>query len=167
MQNTTFSKLVKTTLHGHFEFLRSKIPLNPPLLRLCCKKHLTNLSPDHSHYGLILPKFDVNLDFLRLPSPLLSSSVFWSTTSYVNLAALYGMFSLLIRIELSVSGNFLFATSEGSGANGFYRAVTSHGVGMVFLFIMPGIISALGNWAIPHTYSGIDFATPRLNNLAF
>jgi heme/copper-type cytochrome/quinol oxidase subunit 1 len=38
---------------------------------------------------------------------------------------------------------------------------------MVFLFIMPGLISALGNWAIPHTYSGIDFATPRLNNLAF
>ena len=32
---------------------------------------------------------------------------------------------------------------------------------------MPGLISALGNYAIPHTYSGIDFATPRLNNLAF
>ena len=45
--------------------------------------------------------------------------------------------------------------------------MTSHGVGMVFLFIMPGLISALGNWLVPHTYSGIDFATPRLNNLAF
>lgn len=38
---------------------------------------------------------------------------------------------------------------------------------MVFLFIMPGLISSLGNYVIPHTYSGIDFATPRLNNLAF
>jgi heme/copper-type cytochrome/quinol oxidase subunit 1 len=38
---------------------------------------------------------------------------------------------------------------------------------MVFLFIMPGLISALGNYVVPHTYSGIDFATPRLNNLAF
>lgn len=63
-----------------------------------------------------------------------------------------------------MAGSFLF--SEGS-QGAFYRAVTSHGVGMVFLFIMPGLISALGNYTIPHTYSGIDFATPRLNNLAF
>lgn len=38
---------------------------------------------------------------------------------------------------------------------------------MVFLFIMPGIISGLGNFSVPHGYSGLDFATPRLNNLAF
>ena len=38
---------------------------------------------------------------------------------------------------------------------------------MIFLFIMPGLISAMGNWVIPHTYCGSDFATPRLNNLAF
>lgn len=95
---------------------------------------------------------------------ILSSSVFWSTTSYINLSTLYGIFSILIRIELSVSGMFLF--SDGN-QNSFYRAVTSHGVGMVFLFIMPGLISALGNYIIPHTYCGIDFATPRLNNLAF
>jgi cytochrome c oxidase subunit 1 len=82
----------------------------------------------------------------------------------VNLAALYGVFSVLIRTEVSVAGAFLF--SDGS-QNGFYRAVTSHGVGMVFLFIMPGLISSLGNYVVPHTYSGIDFATPRLNNLAF
>jgi cytochrome c oxidase subunit 1 len=60
----------------------------------------------------------------------------------------------------------MFLFSDGN-QNSFYRAVTSHGVGMVFLFIMPGLISALGNYIIPHTYCGIDFATPRLNNLAF
>lgn len=98
-----------------------------------------------------------NLNFL-------TSSVFWSTTSFVNLAALYGLFSLLVRLELSVAGAFLF--SDGN-QNAFYRAVTSHGLGMVFLFIMPGLISALGNYVIPHSYAGIDFATPRLNNLAF
>jgi len=32
---------------------------------------------------------------------------------------------------------------------------------------MPGLISALGNFSIPHTFSGVDFAAPRLNNLAF
>ena len=63
-----------------------------------------------------------------------------------------------------MSGSFLFGDSN-HGA--FYRAVTAHGVGMVFLFIMPALISALGNFTIPHTFSGIDFATPRLNNLAF
>ena len=82
----------------------------------------------------------------------------------MSLSALYGVFSLLIRMELSSSGTFLF--SDGN-QNGFYRAVTSHGLGMVFLFIMPGLISALGNFVLPHTYAGIDFATPRLNNLAF
>jgi len=109
----------------------------------------------------VLPGFETKISF---SSSWFSSSVFWSTTSYVNLASLYGLFSILIRVELSVSGSFLF--SDGN-QGAFYRAVTSHGVGMVFLFIMPGLISALGNYAIPHTYSGIDFATPRLNNLAF
>lgn len=89
--------------------------------------------------------------------------MFWSTSSYIQLAALYGIFSLFIRIELSTSGSFLFSEHT----NAFYRAVTSHGLGMVFLFIMPGIISSLGNFSIPHSYAGNDFATPRLNNLAF
>ena len=70
----------------------------------------------------------------------------------------------MIRIELSVSGAFVFGANNSSS---FYRAVTAHGVGMVFLFIMPALISALGNWTIPHSYCGLDFATPRLNNMAF
>lgn len=82
----------------------------------------------------------------------------------MHLAALYSIFSVLIRLELSVAGTFLF---EDGSQNGFYRAVTSHGLGMVFLFIMPGLISGLGNFSVPHTYAGLDFATPRLNNLAF
>ena len=38
---------------------------------------------------------------------------------------------------------------------------------MVFLFIMPGIISAMGNLHVPTLLGFVDFATPRLNNLAF
>ena len=63
-----------------------------------------------------------------------------------------------------MAGTFIFGDGN---QNGFYRAVTSHGLGMVFLFIMPGIISGLGNFAVPSSFSGVDFATPRLNNLAF
>lgn len=51
--------------------------------------------------------------------------------------------------------------------NSYYRAVTAHGLGMVFLFIMPGLISAVGNLQVPQSLGLLDFATPRLNNLAF
>jgi cytochrome c oxidase subunit 1 len=80
------------------------------------------------------------------------------------LSTLYSAFSVLIRIELSTVGSFIFSESY---QNNYYRAVTSHGLGMVFLFIMPGIISGLGNYTIPSGYAGLDFSTPRLNNLAF
>ena len=100
----------------------------------------------------------------RLAATLVNASVSWSTTSFVNLSALYSSFSLLIRIELGVQGLYLFRDGQ---QNNFYRAVTAHGVGMVFLFIMPGIISAMGNLHVPTILGFVDFATPRLNNLAF
>ena len=71
----------------------------------------------------------------RLAATLVNALVSWSTTSFVNLSALYSSFSLLIRIELGVQGLYLFRDGQ---QNNFYRAVTAHGVGMVFLFIMPG-----------------------------
>ena len=37
---------------------------------------------------------------------------------------------------------------------------------MVFLFIMPGIISAMENLHVPTLLGFVDFATSRLNNLA-
>ena len=74
------------------------------------------------------------------------SSVSWSTTSFVNLSALYSSFSLLIRVELGVQGLYLFRDGH---QNNFYRAVTAHGLGMVFLFIMPGVISSMGNLHLP------------------
>ena len=87
-----------------------------------------------------------------------------TTTSFLNLGFLYAAFSLFLRTELGVSGLYFF--SDGS-QNFFYRAVTAHGLGMVFLFVMPGLISALGNLALPQALGILDFATPRLNNLAF
>jgi cytochrome c oxidase subunit 1 len=52
-------------------------------------------------------------------------------------------------------------------ASSFVRSTTVHGLGMVFLFIMPGVISALGNFVVPQSFCLLDFATPRLNNMAF
>lgn len=34
---------------------------------------------------------------------------------------------------------------------------------MIFLFIMPTLISYAGNWLVPQTYNAYDFATPRVN----
>lgn len=82
----------------------------------------------------------------------------------MNLSALYSVFSVLIRIELGVQGLYIFRDGL---QNGFYRSVTAHGLGMVFLFIMPGLISALGNLHVPSILGMLDFATPRLNNLAY
>lgn len=94
----------------------------------------------------------------------LYSQVGYHTSSFFHLAALYFLFSSLIRFEVgSPSLNFFTETS----AHSFARSTTSHGLGMVFLFIMPGIISSVGNFALPEILGFLDFSTPRLNNLAF
>lgn len=72
--------------------------------------------------------------------------------------------SALIRIEVGTSGLYIFSDSSGDA---YCRLVTAHGLGMVFLFIMPALISAMGNWLVPQSYGALDFATPRLNNIAF
>lgn len=41
--------------------------------------------------------------------------------------------------------------------------ISCHGLGMVFLFLMPLLVSFVGNWMIPTGFSIADFASPRLN----
>ena len=70
----------------------------------------------------------------------------------------------LVRIELGDAGLYLF---EDGNFNSYYRSITAHGLGMVFLFIMPGLISFVGNMSLPTSLNIVDFVTPRLNNFAF
>jgi len=49
----------------------------------------------------------------------------------------------------------------------YNRLITGHGLGMIFLFIMPLLISFLGNWQLPQSYMALDFIVPRLNLLSF
>ena len=76
---------------------------------------------------------------------------------------LFDHFSILIRIELNSLGLML---TFGDGVI-YNRLITAHGLGMVFLFIMPLLISFLGNWKIPVSFSMQDFALPRINILAY
>ena len=95
---------------------------------------MLSLTPVSLHHFSFCAKEKFLFTNFRLAATLVNASVSWSTTSFVNLSALYSSFSLLIRIELGVQGLYLFRDGQ---QNNFYRAVTAHGVGMVFLFIMP------------------------------
>ena len=80
-----------------------------------------------------------------------------------------GLFALLIRLNLWNSGNVtggLGQTKLLSNEN--YNSVfTSHGVVMIFLFIVPGIPATLGNFVLPLMIGAKDVAFPKLNRFSF
>jgi cytochrome c oxidase subunit 1 len=72
-----------------------------------------------------------------------------------------GIFALLVRLSLlypnAQAGNKLF------DAETYNRVFTLHGAVMVFLFIIPSIPGALGNFVMPLMLGAKDVAFPRLN----
>jgi cytochrome c oxidase subunit 1 len=80
----------------------------------------------------------------------------------VSLAFLVGgVFALLVRLELFSRGKTIV---DGETYNRFF---TLHGAAMVFLFIIPSVPGALGNFFIPIMIGAKDVAFPRLNLLSF
>jgi cytochrome c oxidase subunit 1 len=71
--------------------------------------------------------------------------------------ALGGIFALLIRLELLNPGQDIM------GPETYNRMFTLHGAIMIFLFIIPGIPAALGNFVLPLMLGAKDVAFPRLN----
>jgi cytochrome c oxidase subunit 1 len=68
---------------------------------------------------------------------------------------------LLMRLELIAPGRTIMAAQT-------YNALfTLHGVIMIFLFIIPGIPAALGNFMLPLQIGAQDVAFPRLNLLSW
>ncbi len=68
-----------------------------------------------------------------------------------------GVFALLIRTELLTPGRTIM------DADTYNQIFTLHGAVMIFLFIIPGIPAALGNFALPLMLGAKDVAFPRLN----
>lgn len=68
-----------------------------------------------------------------------------------------GVFALLLRTEL------LLPTKIFMTAKQYNQAFTLHGAIMVFLFIIPSIPGALGNFLLPIQLGAKDVAFPRLN----
>lgn len=73
------------------------------------------------------------------------------------------MFSVLIRMELSFTGNQYF-----NGDHQLYNVVvTAHAFIMIFFMVMPAMIGGFGNWFVPLMIGAPDMAFPRLNNISF
>jgi cytochrome c oxidase subunit I len=72
-----------------------------------------------------------------------------------------GIFALLVRIELMFPGKTIV---DGETYNRFF---TLHGAIMVFLFIIPSVPAALGNFFLPIMLGAKDVAFPRLNMFSF
>ena len=68
-----------------------------------------------------------------------------------------GLLALLIRLELwQPGGQFMDADT-------YNRVFTLHGAIMIFLFIIPSIPAAIGNFVLPILIGARDVAFPRLN----
>src|SRR5437588_4033960 len=72
-----------------------------------------------------------------------------------------GVFAMSVRLKLLYPGPFLF------DALTYNRLFTLHGVTMIFLFMIPAIPSAFGNFVLPLMIGARDVAFPRLNLASF
>lgn len=68
-----------------------------------------------------------------------------------------GVFALLVRTELLTPQRTIM------DADTYNQMFTLHGAVMIFLFIIPGIPAALGNFVLPIMLGAKDVAFPRLN----
>ncbi len=81
--------------------------------------------------------------------------------SILAMFLLGGVFALLIRTELLTPQHTIM------GQDTYNRVFTLHGTIMIFLFLIPGIPSALGNFVLPIMLGAKDVAFPRLNLASF
>jgi cytochrome c oxidase subunit 1 len=72
-----------------------------------------------------------------------------------------GLFALSMRMKLLQPGPFLM------DALSYNRLFTLHGIVMVWLFLIPAIPSAFGNFMLPLMLGARDVAFPRLNLASF
>jgi cytochrome c oxidase subunit 1 len=94
------------------------------------------------------------------------------TTDHKRIALLYlasitvmfllgGIFALLIRLELMTPGGDLVQ------AETYNKLFTTHGIVMVFFFLIPSIPAVLGNFLLPLMIGAKDVAFPRINLLSW
>ena len=81
--------------------------------------------------------------------------------SVLLMLALGGLFAMLIRIEHLTPGPTIVSEYM------YNRLFTLHGITMVWLFMIPSIPAAFGNFLLPIMLGAKDVAFPRLNLLSY
>jgi cytochrome c oxidase subunit I len=72
-----------------------------------------------------------------------------------------GILAMLIRTELLTPGPTIM------NADTYNKVFTLHGAVMIFLFIIPGIPAAMGNFFLPIMLGAKDVAFPKLNLMSY
>jgi cytochrome c oxidase subunit I len=114
--------------------------------------HVEHHDIDYLHDGSLL-SWMTTVDHKKLGVMYLWSVLF--------MFFLGGVFALLVRLELFAPGHTIM------DAEAYNKAFTLHGAVMVFLFIIPSIPAALGNFVLPIMLGAKDVAFPRLNLASF
>jgi cytochrome c oxidase subunit 1/cytochrome c oxidase subunit I+III len=83
---------------------------------------------------------------------------FWATLVFFGAG---GIEAMLIRTQLATSNNDVL------GPQLFNQLFTTHGLTMIFWFIIPMTTGAFGNYLVPLMVGARDMAFPRMNALSF
>jgi cytochrome c oxidase subunit 1 len=128
---------------------------------------MANQPTAQAHHPPVLE--DVSVNYITSPKGLMS----WLTTvDHKRIGIMYlwavlgafllgGIFALFLRIELLTPKETIMT------AETYNKVFTLHGVIMVFLFIIPSIPAALGNFVLPLMLGAKDVAFPRLNLFSY
>ncbi len=110
-------------------------------------------APNYLHDGTTVMSWLNTRDHKRVGVMFLVSVIFFFLIG--------GIFALLLRFKLLEPGPFFV------DAIGYNRLFTLHGIVMIFLFLIPSIPSAFGNFVLPLMLGARDVAFPRLNLASF
>ncbi len=94
------------------------------------------------------------------------------TTDHKRIALLYmgvmfTLFFLAVSAALTMRAELFYPGQQFLEPHTYNQLFTFHGVTMIFLFIVPGIAAALGNFVLPLMIGARDLSFPRLNLLSW
>jgi len=135
--------------------------MSSPAVAVSGNASLERLKRDYINHDKGLKSWFMTIDHKRLGLMYL--------LSIIGVFVAGGIFALLVRLNLWNSGS----VAGGAGQQKLFTSeqyntfFTSHGILMIFLFIVPGIPATLGNFLLPLMIGAKDVAFPKLNRLSF